>query len=204
MPAPKGTGGPKPPNRTTNSSPRTQKKRPGDLTGVRKQKLEKENADTEARVAAENALAAAEQEAQNLNEVIDYTDDQSDVEEAQDLTESLPEVAWVGESGPEILENNESESELYDNADIPLPEPKQNSVQSAVDVQRRKVIVRVNSKIEQMTFGREVIDPGDRDANPPRDPVLGNLRFYDFEENHRYKVPVDLALHLEEKGYLYH
>lgn len=211
--APKGTGRPanatekvstaKPRNQSTgsrNDSPRTQRKRPGDLTGLRKQEQdEAREAEAGAKVVAA-ALEAAEEQARNLDEIVDYTaDDGDDEDEAQDLT-PVEAVA---------LDNAvyADEEDLWEGTDTPLPEPRQSAVQSAVDVQKRKVVIRVNSKIEDMVFGREVLDEGVTDWDHPennRQPRLGNLRFYNFEEGRRYKVPVDLALHLEEKKYLYH
>lgn len=44
--------------------------------------------------------------------------------------------------------------------------------------------IRVNAKIEQMTFG------------------AGNI--YDFEEGGQYRVPAHVADHLEELGYVWH
>lgn len=44
--------------------------------------------------------------------------------------------------------------------------------------------IRVNSSIEQMTFG------------------VGNI--YDFEEGRQYRVPAHVADHLEELGYVWH
>jgi hypothetical protein len=71
-----------------------------------------------------------------------------------------------------------------------------------VEVGPKDVEVRVNSKIEQMVYGRQVLDDGDpMNGIPAR---LGNLQFYDFEEGVRYRVPVELARHLDELGYLWH
>jgi hypothetical protein len=122
----------------------------------------------------ESALANSVRAAQNLDEVIDYTVD--------DVSTFRPQ------------------HEDYENADVPLDEPDISA--SAIDVTKEKVEIRVNAGIDDMTFGREVLDPGDREKG--LDPVLGNLRYYTFEEGHRYMVPVALALHLEEIGYLYH
>lgn len=62
--------------------------------------------------------------------------------------------------------------------------------------------IRVNQDINQMTWGREVWDAGDMEANPPRAPIMGPLKTYDFEEGQPYRVPVDVAEHLNHLGYL--
>jgi len=151
-----------------NSSPRTQQKRPGDLTGVRKQQQEKEHSEELAAKQAEMALANAAQTARQLDVVIDYTDDENTTFNPQ--------------------------HEAYENADTPLAQ----APSTAIDVTKLTTEIRVNSKIEDMTFGKQVLDPGDRDEG--RDPVLGNLRYYNFEEGPRYEVPTALALHLDELG----
>jgi len=78
---------------------------------------------------------------------------------------------------------------------VPVPE---------IDVTPRVHTIRVVADIEQMTFGRDVIDPGDlSDPDNPRMPTLGSLKFYDFEEGIQYRVDHDLYLHLKSLGYLY-
>lgn len=72
----------------------------------------------------------------------------------------------------------------------------------AVEVGPREVTIRVNTKIEQMVLGRSVLDPGDPTRGIP--PRLGHLQFYDFEEGQKYRVPVSIAEHLDELGYLWH
>lgn len=156
-----------------NSGPRTQRKRPGDLTGIRKQRGEAEHSEELATKQAEMALANARQTARQLDEVIDYTDDERSLFTPQ--------------------------HEDFENADTPLPEQY---ASDAIDVTKPTTEIRVNTKIEDMTFGRQVLDPGDRDEG--RDPVLGNLRYFNFDEGQRYNVPTALALHLDELGYLWH
>lgn len=62
--------------------------------------------------------------------------------------------------------------------------------------------IRVNTDIDQMTWGREVWDAGDYEANPPRPAVMGPLKTYNFAEGQPYRVPVDVAEHLNALGYL--
>lgn len=64
--------------------------------------------------------------------------------------------------------------------------------------------VRILADIDQMTFGREIIDPGDiSDPNSPRMPVLGGLKTYDFKEGEEYIVDEPMYLHLSSLGYIY-
>lgn len=56
--------------------------------------------------------------------------------------------------------------------------------ETIVEVKQRNVKVRVNTTLEQLTFGKD--------------------NHYDFEEGREYVVPEALAVHLEEKGLLWH
>lgn len=62
--------------------------------------------------------------------------------------------------------------------------------------------IRVNSKIEDMTYGREVLDPGDLNGDPPRPPIMGSITRYTFEEGRPYRVTKEMADHLNRLGYL--
>ena len=65
--------------------------------------------------------------------------------------------------------------------------------------------VRVSYPLEEMTFGREVVDPGvfDETGLCTRPPVLGPLRTFTFEEGRQYRVTPDMAHHLRGLGYLF-
>ena len=68
----------------------------------------------------------------------------------------------------------------------------------------REFVVRLVASIEDMTYGREIIDPGDfTDPSNPRMPMLGGLKTYNFTEGKLYKVDEPLYLHLKDLGYLY-
>lgn len=61
--------------------------------------------------------------------------------------------------------------------------------------------IRVNSDIIDMTWGREVYDPGDVEKGIPA--RMGPLKMFTFKEGQAYsKVPADLADHLNQLGYL--
>jgi hypothetical protein len=70
--------------------------------------------------------------------------------------------------------------------------------------------VRVLADIEDMVYGREVVDPGnyaDPDfivgETPLRMPTLGGLRFLNFQEGREYMVDHDLYLHLKSLDYIW-
>jgi hypothetical protein len=65
--------------------------------------------------------------------------------------------------------------------------------------------VRVSFPIEEMTFGKEVVDPGEFDDTGlcTRLPVLGPLKMYSFEEGREYRMTPEMAGHLRQQGYLF-
>jgi len=64
--------------------------------------------------------------------------------------------------------------------------------------------VRVLADIDRMTFGKEIIDPGDfTDPNNPHMPVLGSLKEYSFKEGRVYLVDEPLYQHLKQLEYIY-
>lgn len=76
-------------------------------------------------------------------------------------------------------------------------------VEEVVEVQPTSRTIWVNSRIEDMTFGREVVREASIDASGNHIPaVLGNMKYYNFEEGTPYEVPLELAVHLERLGYL--
>jgi hypothetical protein len=145
-----------------NASPRTQQKRPGDLTGLRGQQLTVEAEKNKAEAASQVERALEEEKQRKRSEVVDYTGSQT------------PAPAQVEET---------------------------DEVEAKNPVRR----IRVNYPVEQMTFGKEIITPGEFDerGNMVTPPVLGNLRQYTFEEGRWYDVPADVAEHLAFLGYVY-
>lgn len=67
---------------------------------------------------------------------------------------------------------------------VPPPPPPAPEGSGEIEVKRPHRVIRVNSDIEDMTFGH------------------GNT--YSFEQGRSYKVPADLADHLEAKGFVWH
>jgi hypothetical protein len=106
--------------------------------------------------------------------------------------EAAKRVAMVNEVEREV--NNEVID--YTGADIPLPEVE---VQE-VEINDPYRTIRVNTDINQMTFGRRVQDPGDIEHGIP--PVMGDIPMYNFEEGRSYRIPKDMADHLQRLGYL--
>jgi hypothetical protein len=84
----------------------------------------------------------------------------------------------------------------YTGADIPLPEAE---VQE-VEINDPYRTIRVNTKIEQMTFGRSVMDAGDPANGIPA--IMGSMNTFNFDEGQSYRVPKDLSDHLNRLGYL--
>ena len=78
----------------------------------------------------------------------------------------------------------EAKEELVDLTEAAPPPAENPEPSGEVEVRRPHRVIRVNSTIEQMTFGH------------------GNT--YDFEAGRQYKVPADLADHLEAKGFVWH
>ena len=70
----------------------------------------------------------------------------------------------------------------------------------------RKYTVRLVASIENMTYGKEIIDKGEWDEQQhayTRPPQTGALKRYDFIEGQPYKVDEGLYQHLKGLGYLY-
>jgi hypothetical protein len=148
---------------------RTQRKRPGDLTGVRGQALASEAAQNKAESARQVADALELERQDKLTTEVDYSRP----------TRSVVQNEVANDDGSVVVE------------EIVVESPT-----------RR---IRVNYPIQEMTFGREVISPGEtnEDGLMVRPPVLGSLRTFSFEEGRYYVVDADVADHLAFLGYIY-
>lgn len=130
----------------------------------------------------------------------DYTGRQNEKlqeERKAELQEAATRIAMVTAS---------AEAEKDDIVDLtesnePIPE----AVYQEVKVNSPFRIVRTNQDLDQMTFGRKVLDAGDYD-NPDlslrRPAVMGPMNHYTFKEGQAVRVPADLAEHLNNLGYL--
>lgn len=96
-----------------------------------------------------------------------------------------------------------AKEEIIDYTDSTDPLPAVEIRQAEVNTPYR--MIRVNQDIDQMTYGREVTDPGDYD-NPDmsqrRPAVMGPMHMYNFAEGQMYRVPREVAEHLNDKGYV--
>ena len=150
-----------------NASPRTQRKRPGDLTGVRGQQL-----------ATQAALEKAEATAQVRENL-----------ETQRQAKLVTEVDYSTEA-------RENERKAAAAGVV---------AEAEIEVRPKTERIRVNFPIEDMTFGREILNEAEYDENSimTKPPVIGGLRTYTFEEGRWYTVDADLADHLRFLGYAY-
>ena len=155
----------------------TKRPNPRDFTGVQKARLEEEHAE-ELEARAEEVALVTKASARRKAEVVDYTKG--------------------GHSGPGLAQPSMVGTEISDELAAELQETE-------VEVAPVEVTIRVNSKIEDMVFGRTV-EPAvfDEDGKLLKHAVDHGLQFYSFEEGTPYKVPVELAKHLDRIGYLYH
>lgn len=148
---------------------RTQRKRPGDLTGVRGQALAAEAVKNKEEAARQVQEALDIEREVKINTDVDYSTKLKPVQKTQ----------VAKDDGEVVIEDVE------------------------VEIPTRRI--RVNYPIEDMTFGREVVSPGELDERGAytKAPILGSLRNFTFEEGRWYVVDADLADHLAFLGYVY-
>jgi hypothetical protein len=130
---------------------------------------------------------------------------------AEQIEEAAERMAMA--DGPITVLRNSDPVDYTDEArrNAAPPVPLQDDPQ--VEVKPRRYKVRVVCDIEQMTFRREILDPGDFDyrgrlnegVDPAlaRMPLLGGLNYYDFEEGKEYIVDEPLYQHLRLLGFIY-
>lgn len=157
------------------------KPNPRDYTGVVKARLEAEVADEQAERAEEVTLMAQTAARRRATEVVDYTEG--------------------GHAAPVQVQPGPQRGVISDALAAQIEE-----IDGEVEVGPKKVRIRVNSPIEDMTYGRQVLKEAvlDERGYLVEPPQLGNLQFYSFEEGVTYLVPLELAIHLDELGYVYH
>lgn len=107
--------------------------------------------------------------------------------------EAASRVAMV--TAAREVESNEI-VDYFPESDKPLPQLEVREV----EVNDPGRIIRVNTDIDKMVFGREVVDPGDMTAGRPA--IMGPIKFWDFKEGQAYRVSKDMAEHLDRLGYL--
>jgi hypothetical protein len=130
----------------------------------------------------------------------DYTGRQTEaLQEARknEIMEASERIALV------TATNKAAKEQIIDYTNSPDPLPVVEVRQAEVNTPYR--MIRVNQDLDQMTYGREVIDAGDYD-NPDlslrRPAVMGPVKMYTFAEGQMYRVPREVAEHLNEKGYV--
>lgn len=130
----------------------------------------------------------------------DYTGRQNEKLQAErkaELQEAATRIAMV------TAQAEADKDEIIDltGSNEPIPD----AVYQEVKVTSPYRIVRTNQDLDQVTFGRTVLDPGDYD-NPDlskrRPAVMGPMRLYSFKEGQAQRIPADLAEHLDSLGYL--
>ena len=202
--------------RTAGASPRTQRKRPGDVTGVNSQKLAAERDKDKSEAIKEEVDAAAAEKEAKRHTTVDYSTPDPVAQVATDIeVEDDVEVEAVSVPGSKDTYTKDELQEAIAQAVAAAvaglrggggSAPGDVEVSDDVEVGVKKEYIRVNYPIDDMTYGREVIDAGDFDVitgvfkRPPR---LGNLRVLNFEEGVRYLVDKDIADHLRSLGYVY-
>jgi len=191
------------------TSPRTQAKRPGDLTGVSSQRLAKERDQAKAEAQQEAAAALVDEKEAKRNTVVDYStgpvaETATEIELEDDGPVHMPDVKdnYTKEEFEAALtaalaaaNSRPGHARVLQNIDV----------DDEVEVRAHKEYIRVNFPIEDMTYGRIVKDPGEQDETGAytRAPVLGSLRVLNFEEGVKYLVDKDVADHLRSLGYVY-
>jgi hypothetical protein len=121
---------------------------------------------------------------------------QLEKDHAEELTARDAEIARV--TAVQALEDTQE-------VDTSLDAVLQGHIDMAekVEVKSAKVHgVRVNYPIEDMTFGRIILDPGDPENGIA--PVIGPLRNMSFEEGKPYTMDREVYEHLDAKGYIWH
>ena len=115
----------------------------------------------------------------------------------EDILESSSRMALIASEAQKSKEDIID----YSDSDEPLPEVEVRKAELATPYR----MIRVNTDIDQMVYGRSVVDEGDMD-NPDislrRPSVMGPMKFWDFKEGQLYKVKREIAEHLDNLGYL--
>ena len=127
----------------------------------------------------------------------DYTGRLTEQLEQDKLAEKIEASQRIAMVNAELAQAKDDVVD-YTGSDEPIPQVQLREVEVATPYR----MIRVNTDIEQMTYARQVLDPGDFEANPPRPPRMGPMNFYTFGEGQLYRVTKDVAEHLERLGYI--
>lgn len=199
-----------PPRRANRPAPRNQTSTSGDFTGRERDRLMAEHAEE---------VAEAQERTGIMNQVADLAEEHGIFDPATqevvggDVGERAEEIVF--ESDEEILDAGADQTTPLDrmkDLQEPMtqqrpPEPPDNPYEIAPEPPRSDgavttlapmVVFRVNTDIEEMTFGREI----HYDDN--KNQIVGELRTMSFFRGRRYRGPRELYDHLESKGLIYH
>jgi len=129
-----------------------------------------------------------------------------EAKKAEDAAQAQAEA--VAEAEVASFEKKKVVIDYYTDADKPLAEVVEDEVTSTLPY--REVTIKYG--IENMVFGRKIIrqpeyrkdEKGEDTWEMVRPAELGGLRFLNFEEGRRYRLPRELADHLDEHGYIFH
>ena len=201
-------------NRRSGRPPaRNQTNTAGDFTGRERERLLQENAAEVAEAQKRVGLMTAQEEAAEEHGIFD-PGSQEVVGGFDDIEEAAEGIVY--EEDDDVIHDPEAEQtnpldrmkDLQDTVtqkqqpavnenpyEIPEEPPPPVGVRTT---QAPLVVFRVNSDVEDMTFGREVRT----DSNGEQ--IIGELRNLSFYRGRRYKAPRDIYDHLEERGLIYH
>lgn len=193
---------------------RNQTNTAGDFTGRERDRLLQEKSEEVAEAQKRVGLMTAQEELAEENGVFDPAT-QEVIGGFEDISEAQEEqILYEDEDGtfdPEApqsrpIDRMRDEQDLvtqqrpvdhsanpYEVPEEPLP-PR-----GVITTQPRKVKFRVNSDVEEMTFGREV-----RMDEETGQQIVGELRTLSFYRGRRYEAPRDIYDHLEARGLVYH
>lgn len=129
---------------------------------------------------------------------------QLEAEHATELKEKERSIGMAAEAarlaGPEELDFEDALTHVERHVEEIEP--------NRVEVKSPTMSIRVNYPIEDMTFGREVYEVGDKKhplGDAATEPWVGGLRTMTFHEGQVYSnVPREIGEYLDAKGYLWH
>lgn len=175
-----------------NTPQRTRRKAPTDLTGRRMQELQAQHAEELREREKEIGLAADQARAEREGTVVDYT------------SKPAPPVTDLElERQPVVVE----EPNVRIRVNYPLPDMTYGRwVYQSDDPDHPLAAEREACEDRQIRANKDTDNfrPTHEECGAHDESYVGNLRTYAFEEGVEYRVPRDLALYLDNKGYVWH
>lgn len=122
-------------------------------------------------------------------------------EEAAAEAAAAKVVAEEAEAEAAAYEKKNVVVDYFEGADTPLPEVNEDEIWD--DKPYR--VATLKYSVENMSFGRKINRDAYTDDNGNHIPAdLGGIRYLNFDEGRRYKLPKDVYDHLDERGFIYH